>query len=79
MTFTGVGAGSRVAASARMPLAGVIYITDRNDVAELTARVADDVGLWNPAISFRTMRDVKAQTRAAIRARSADHATTGRA
>jgi len=61
------------------PLAGVIYITDRTDVAELLARVADDVGLWNPAISFRTMRDVKTQTRVAARARSADHPTAGRA
>jgi len=61
------------------PLAGVIYITDRTDVAELVARVADDVGLCNPTISFRTMRDVKAQTRAAAGARFADNATTGRA
>lgn len=51
------------------PLAGVIYITDRTDVAELVARSADYVGLCNPAISFRTMRDVKAQTRAAVSAR----------
>ncbi len=57
------------------PLAGVIYITDRSDVAELVARVADYVGLWNPAVSFRTMRDVKAQTRAAARALSADDGT----
>ena len=61
------------------PLAGVIYITDRSDVAELVARVADDVGLCDPTISFRTMRDVKAQTRAAASARFADNATTGRA
>jgi len=61
------------------PLAGVIYITDRTDVAELVARVADEVGLCNPTISFRTMRDVKAQTRAAASARFADNATTGRA
>ena len=61
------------------PLAGVIYITDRIDVAELVARVADDVGLCNPTISFRTMRDVKAQTRAAAAARFTDNATTGRA
>jgi len=59
------------------PLAGVIYITDRIDVAELIARSADYVGLWNPAISFRTMRDVRAQTHAAVRARSADDATPG--
>ena len=59
------------------PLAGVIYITDRIDVAELIARSADYVGLWNPAISFRTMRDVKAQARAAVGAHGADEATAG--
>jgi len=57
------------------PLAGVIYVTDSTDVAQLVARVADDVGLWNPAISFRTIRDVKAQTYAAARARAADNWT----
>ena len=60
------------------PLAGVIYITDRTDVAELVARVADDVGLCNPTISFRTIRDVKAQTHAAARGHLADVGTARR-
>jgi hypothetical protein len=47
------------------PLSGVIYVTDRDDVAELVARVAADVGLCSPALSRRTLDDVIAQTRAA--------------
>ena len=51
------------------PLAGVVYITDREDVAELVRRVAEDVVLTKPGLSFRTCDQVVEQTRAAVRAR----------
>ena len=45
------------------PLDGVIYVTDRHDVADLIARTAAAVGL--EALSPRTLQDVIAQTRVA--------------
>jgi hypothetical protein len=55
------------------PLAGVIYICDRADVAELVTRCADDSGLLAPALSMRSLSTVLQQTRDAADARS----TTG--
>ena len=52
------------------PLAGVIYICDRADVAELVTRCADDSGLLAPALSMRSFSTVLEQTRAAADARS---------
>lgn len=45
------------------PLDGVIYVTDRHDVAKLVRRTATAVGL--EALSPRTLQDVIAQTRMA--------------
>ena len=47
------------------PLAGVIYITDRDDVRKLIARIAATVGLAPATLDVRTLQDVIAQTRAA--------------
>ena len=57
------------------PLVGIIYVTDRADIADLVARAANDVGLCSPALSFRTLTDVIAQTRAAAGERPVDRAT----
>jgi hypothetical protein len=51
-------------------LAGVIYVCDRNDVADAVRRAADDAWLQAPALSFRTMHDVVNQTRTAVQARA---------
>jgi hypothetical protein len=48
----------------------VIYVTDRDDVAGMLRRVAQDAGLCAPALSFRTLQDVVEQTRAAADARA---------
>ena len=45
------------------PLDGVIYVTDRHDVADVIGRTAATVGL--EALSPRTLQDVIAQTRVA--------------
>jgi hypothetical protein len=47
------------------PLYGVLYVCDRADVADAVKRAALDAGLRAPALSFRTLRDVVEQTRAA--------------
>ncbi len=47
------------------PLYGVLYVCDRADVADAVKRAAVDAGLRAPALSFRTLRDVVEQTRAA--------------
>jgi len=46
-------------------LAGVIYVTNRPDVAATINRFAWHVGLASPQISFRTLDLVIEQTRAA--------------
>jgi len=46
-------------------LAGVIYVCDRNDVADAVRRAAEAVWLEAPALSFRAMHDVIEQTRTA--------------
>ena len=46
-------------------LAGVIYVTNRKDVAATINRFASHFGLASPAISFRTLDLVVEQTRAA--------------
>ncbi len=46
-------------------LAGVIYVTGREDVAALVDAAAQDVDLGAPALSFRSLDTVKQQTRAA--------------
>lgn len=51
------------------PLAGVVYIADREDVAELVRRVAEDVVLTKPGLSFCTFDQVVERTRAAVGAR----------
>jgi hypothetical protein len=55
------------------PLAGVIYITDRNDVSGLLERAAQDVGLTAPALSLRALHDVVEQTHTAASTRPATH------
>ena len=47
------------------PLAGVIYVTDRDDVTDPLRRAASAVGLEEPAFSLRALADVIAQARAA--------------
>ena len=47
------------------PLYGVLYVCDRADVADALRRAAIDAGLRAPGLSFRTLHDVVAQTRAA--------------
>jgi hypothetical protein len=47
------------------PLAGVIYVTSRDDVSDLVARAAAAAGLDAPRLSFRALGDVIAQTYAA--------------
>jgi hypothetical protein len=47
------------------PFGGVIYICDREDVADRVAAAAQLVGLRASALSVRTLHDVVAQTRAA--------------
>jgi hypothetical protein len=54
-------------------LAGVIYVCDRNDVADAVSRAADDAWLQAPALSFRTFHDVVEQTRSAAGVRRAAH------
>lgn len=49
------------------PLYGVLYVCDRDDVADAVRRAAMDAGLHPPAISFRTLHDVIEQTRTARR------------
>lgn len=49
-------------------LYGVLYVCDRDDVADAVKRAAIDAGLHPPAISFRTLHDVIEQARAAGRA-----------
>jgi len=46
-------------------LAGVIYVTGRDDVAALVDAAAQDADLGTPALSFRSLETVKQQTRAA--------------
>jgi hypothetical protein len=48
------------------PLYGVLYVCDRSDVADAVRRAAIDAGLHAPALSFRTLQEVVAQTRAAV-------------
>jgi hypothetical protein len=50
-------------------LYGVLYVCDRDDVADAVKRAALDAGLAAPALSFRMLHDVVEQTRAAARAR----------
>ena len=52
------------------PLAGVIYITDRPDVAAVVTRVGDDSRLLSPELTFRTISTVVEQTRDAAPAAS---------
>jgi hypothetical protein len=59
---------ARLTEDADAPLAGVIYVTDRDDVSDPLLRAASAVGLEQPAFSLRTLADVIAQTRAAARA-----------
>jgi hypothetical protein len=47
------------------PLGGVIYVCDRDDVADRVAVAADVVGLKAPMLSLRTLSDVVVQARAA--------------
>jgi hypothetical protein len=49
------------------PLGGVIYVCDRDDVADRVGAAAQLVGLQAPLLSLRTLHDVVAQTRAAAR------------
>ena len=48
-------------------LYGVLYVCDRDDVADAVKRAAIDARLHPPAISFRTLHDVVEQARAAGR------------
>ena len=50
------------------PLAGVIYITGRTDVADLVSRAADSAWLRDGMLSFRTLEQVIEQTRDGARA-----------
>jgi hypothetical protein len=50
-------------------LYGVLYVCDRDDVADAVKRAAVDAGLHAPAISFRTLHDVVEQARTAGRSR----------
>lgn len=60
------------------PLYGVLYVCDRADVADAVKRAAVDAGLRAPALSFRTLRDVVEQTRAAApRRETASRDTVG--
>jgi len=59
------------------PLAGVIYITDRPDVAAVVTRIAADIRLTNPTLTFRTIDQVVEQTRAAAHTRAANHQRNG--
>jgi hypothetical protein len=60
------------------PLYGVLYVCDRADVADALKRAAVDAGLHPPALSFRTLRDVVEQTRAAApRHEAASRAAAG--
>jgi hypothetical protein len=54
-------------------LAGVIYVCDRNDVADPVSRAAEDAWLQPPALSLRTLHDVVEQTRSATGVRRAAH------
>jgi len=47
------------------PLAGVIYVTAREEIAALVDAAAHDADLGAPALSFRSLDTVKQQTRAA--------------
>jgi len=49
------------------PLAGVVYICDRADVADAVRRAAKAAWLDAAALSFRTIEDVVRQSRAAAR------------
>jgi hypothetical protein len=49
----------------------VIYVCDRNGVADAVRRAADDAWLQAPALSFRTMHDGVEQTRSAAEVRRA--------
>ena len=60
-----LGMYAQLTEDADAPLAGVIYITDRDDVRKLIARTAPAVGLAPGALSLRSLADVIAQTRAA--------------
>ena len=53
------------------PLAGVIYVTDRPDVAAVVTRIAAEIRLSTPTLTFRTIDQVVEQTRAAAHARAA--------
>lgn len=53
------------------PLAGVIYVTDRPDVAAVVKRIATEIRLVDPELTFRTIDLVIEQTRAAAHARTA--------
>ena len=46
-------------------LSGVIYVCDRDDVADAVRRAADDAWLRPPALSFRAMHDIVEETRTA--------------
>jgi hypothetical protein len=50
------------------PLAGVIYITARTDVADLVSRAADTAWLRDGMLSFRTLEQVIEQTHNGARA-----------
>ena len=58
-------------------LAGVIYITNRKDIAATINRFAWHFGLASPQISFRTLDLVIEQTRAAAHAHAAANAVGG--
>jgi hypothetical protein len=51
------------------PLYGVLYVCDRDDVADAVKRAAIDAGLRAPAVSFRTLHGVVEQARSAGRSR----------
>jgi hypothetical protein len=53
------------------PLYGVLYICGPADVADAVKRAAIDAGLHAPALSFRTLREVVEQTRAAANSHEA--------
>lgn len=53
------------------PLYGVLYVCDRDDVADAVQRAGIDAGLRVEALSFRTLDDVIEQTRAGRRSHDA--------
>lgn len=52
-------------------LYGVLYVCDRDDVADAVKRAAIEAGLYAPAISFRMLHEIVEQARATGRSREA--------